>query len=146
MDDGHFKRISQAIGALAVVVSLVFVGYELQRTNDIAVVQSQHELLALQADMKSWLIDPEVVALLMTDRSELSTNERLVFDSLVGAWFDVYEAAYIASDRNILTDAQFKAWKNGLCTLPKHWFRAFRESINQNNYIQALVEGARDCE
>lgn len=36
-----YKLLSQLLGALAVLVSLLFFAYELKRNNDIAVVQSQ---------------------------------------------------------------------------------------------------------
>lgn len=139
------ENLGQILGGSAVVVSLLFVAYELRRTNDIAVVQSQHDLVSLNVEMKSWLTDPEIVELLMTDRSELSANEQLVFDAMVGSWFDLYEAAFIARERNILTDTQFRIWNNGMCTLPAHWFQAFDETINQNNYVPALVRATKEC-
>ena len=129
------------------VVSLVFVGYELKRTNDIAVVQTQHELLALLMDAKSWLMDPAVFELLnRKDLDHLSPEEKLLFDALIGSWFDIYEAAYIAQDQGILTDSQFIVWKKGMCNLPGHWRQAFSSSINNENYIDALVAGVKECE
>ena len=43
-----YKLLSQVLGAVAVLVSLLLVAYELKRNNDIAVVQSQYELLSLK--------------------------------------------------------------------------------------------------
>ena len=76
------KLLSQVLGALAVVLSLLFVAYELKRNNDIAVVQSQYELLSLQNDLRAMLADPNVLRVVTTrDLETLSEEERLLFRS-----------------------------------------------------------------
>ena len=142
-----FKFLSQLVGGLAVLASLVFVGYELKQNNDLAVVQSQNELLALNVEMKTWLTDPDTLSVLMAeDVSKLSKKEQLVFNSLVGAWFDMYELVYLSRDRGILTEEQFTAWRNGMCTLPVHWLEAFNTTINQGgNYLEGVEKGVQRC-
>jgi hypothetical protein len=141
-----FARISQVLGALAVLASLLFVGYELQRNNDLAVVQSQHELLGLQIGMKEWLTDPETLRILTTeDYTALPADEQLVFFALVGAWFDLYEAVFLARKRHIITDEQYLIWRNGMCTVPSHWLRAFQTMINQDNYLPEVIEEVDYC-
>lgn len=142
-----FKFLSQLFASLAVLASVVFVGYELKQNNDLAIVQSHYELLALNVEMKGWLTDPDTLAVLMTeDRSEFSKEEKILFLALVGAWFDLYELAYLSQDRGLFTDEQFVAWRNGLCTLPAHWLQAFESTINEgNNYMQDLRDGVQGC-
>ena len=140
------KFLSQFVGGLAVLASVVFVGYELKQNNDLAVVQSQYELLALNAEMKTWLTDPDTLSVLMAeDLSKLSKEEQILFKSLVGAWFDLWELVYLSQEKGILTEEQFSIWRNGLCTLPLHWLEAFDTTINEDNYLDALVEGVRNC-
>ena len=141
-----YKVLSQVLGGLTVLVSMGFVGYELKRNNDLAVVQSQHQLLELQVGMKATLADPNTLRILMTQDFELlNEEEQLLFIALVGSWFDLFEAAFLAQERGILTDEQFLVWKNGLCTLPDQWLKAFSAKINQNNFLDAVVEGVGDC-
>ena len=141
-----FKLLSQIFGALAALASLSFVGYEMKRNNDIAVVQSQFELLAIQGDLRSWLNDRDTLRIVMTrDIETLSEEEKLLFVSTLMAWFDLYELVYLARDRDVLTREQFAAWENGLCTLPAHWLKAFDTMISKGNYLEPLVEGVRAC-
>jgi hypothetical protein len=141
-----FARLSQILGALAVLASLLFVGYELQRTNDLAVVQSQHDLLSLQIVMKEWLTDRETLRILTTpDHTSLSSEEQLVFYALVGAWFDLYEAVFLARKRHIITDEQFIIWRNGMCTVPPHWLQAYPTVINRGNYLPEVTEAVAYC-
>ncbi|MFN1836042.1 hypothetical protein AB2B38_012325 [Balneola sp. MJW-20] len=146
MKKPFFGRFAPLLSGLAVLASLIFVGYELQRNNDLAIVQSQHNLITLNADMKTWLTNPEVLDVLMNEDVEgMSDKDRLLFVALVGGWFDLYEAAYIARERGILTDEQYKVWRNGMCTLPEHWLLNFESVINSDNYIESLVEGVQHC-
>ena len=146
LDKTSLKGVTQLLSGIAILASLLFVGYELKRNNDFAIVQSQHELISLNVEMKSWLTNPEVFDLLMTEDLEgMSPKQRLLFNYLVGSWFDMYEAAFIARERGILTDEQIKVWKNGMCSLPDHWLQAFENDINENTYVNALVEGVKRC-
>lgn len=61
-----YKPLSQVLGGLAALTSLFFVAYELKRNNDIAVVQSQYELIALQNDLRAMLADPNILRVVMT--------------------------------------------------------------------------------
>ncbi len=147
MDKPFFGRYTQLLSALAVLASLIFVGYELKKNNDLAIVQSQHELISLNVEMKSWLTDPEIFDLLITkDIESMSEKQRLLFTYLVGSWFDLYEAAFIARERGILTDEQIRVWRNGMCSLPEHWFLAFQNGLDENTYVEALVEQVKRCQ
>jgi hypothetical protein len=145
--DGSRRRLlGQLMGALAALVSLCFVGYELRRNNDIAVVQSQYELLALQVEMRTWLTDPNTLRVLMTeDVEQLSEAEQLLYLSSLTAWFDLFELVYLASERGVLTDEQFKIWSTGLCTLPDHWLASFDPLIHRDNFLDSVVTAVHSC-
>ena len=53
----NWTAAAERVGLIAVVVSLLYVGYEMKRNNDLAVVESQGDLLGLSLEMKSWLVD-----------------------------------------------------------------------------------------
>lgn len=146
LEGRSFGPYAQMLSGLAVLASLLFVGYELKRNNDLAIVQSQYELVSLNVQMKAWLTDPAIVTILMTkDVEDLTPEQRLVFEAMIGSWFDLYELAFIARQRAILTAEQIRVWENGMCSLPPHWFRAFEKNINRDNYIPALVEAVARC-
>jgi len=140
------KQLGQVLGALAVLVSLLFVAYELKRNNDISVVQSQYELLSLQNDLRAMLADPTVLRVVMTQNQEtLSEEEQLLFQSSVMAWFDLHELVFLASEQGVLSDEQFEAWNTGMCTLPKHWLSEFSTSLNQGNFMEPVVKRVEEC-
>lgn len=141
-----YKLLSQLFGALAVLLSLLFVAYELKRNNDIAVVQSQYELLSLQNDLRAMLADPGVLRVVMTrDVGTLSEDERLLFQSSVMAWFDLYELVFLAAEQGVMSDEQISVWAKGLCTLPEHWLTEFSASINEGNFMEPLVKRVEGC-
>jgi len=141
-----YKLLTQVLGALAVLVSLLLVAYELKRNNDIAVVQSQYELLSLQNDLRAMLADPNVLRVVTTrDPETLSEEDQLLYQSSVMAWFDLYELMFLAAEQGVMSEAQFRAWKKGMCTIPEHWLTEFSKTIDQGNFIEPLVKGVEDC-
>jgi hypothetical protein len=141
-----YKPLSQVLGALAVLMSLLLVAYELKRNNDISVVQSQYELLSLQNDMRAMLADPNVLRVVMTrDLETLSEEEQLLFKSSVMGWFDLFELVLFAAEQGVMSDEQFEAWKKGMCTVPEHWLTDFSTTINEGNFMEPLVKAVEDC-
>lgn len=141
-----YKLLSQVLGGLAVLVSLSLVAYELKRNNDIAVVQSQYELIALQNDLRAMLADPNVLSVVMTrDLETLTEEEDLLFRSSIMGWFDLFEIVFLAAEQGVLTNEQFASWKKGVCEVPDHWLEEFVTTIDQGNYMESVVEGVKDC-
>ena len=141
-----YKQLGQVLGALAVLVSLLFVAYELKRNNDISIVQSQYELLSLQNDLRAMLADPIVLRVVMTqDQERLSEEEQLLFQSSVMAWFDLHELVFLAAEQGVMSDEQFAAWTTGICTLPQHWLTEFSTSLNQGNFMEPVVKRVEEC-
>ena len=121
MKISRLKLLGQALGASAVLLSLLFVAYELKRNNDIAIVQSQQELLSLQNDMRAMLADPNVLRVVMTrDVETLTEEEQLLYRSSVMAWFDLFELVYLAAEQGVMSAEQFRAW--GGLVVVQEWF------------------------
>jgi len=140
------KQQSQVLGALAVLMSLLFVAYELKRNNDISIVQSQYELLSLQNDLRAMLADPNVLRVVMTkDQKKLSEEEQLLFQSSVMAWFDLFELVYLAAEQGVMSDEQFEAWRIGICIIPEHWLTEFSTSLNQGNFMEPVAKRVEEC-
>lgn len=142
----NWTSVSERIGLIAVVVSLLYVGYELKRNNDLAVVASQKDLVALQIEMRGWLIDKEIRRILFSDDlSQLSNEDMQTFLSMAMGWFDVFEHAFFSYERGVLSDEQLVAWKNGFCALPPTFFEAFDQHLYQGNYLDSLVSAVKEC-
>ena len=142
-----YEFLGKMLGGAAVLASLLFVGYELKRNNDLAVVQSQQELLAISVELKTILTDPDTMTVLMSPKQTAKDDkQQLLFVALVGAWFDLYELVILSERKGILTDDQYTIWMNGLCTLPEHWLTAFDDTINKaDNYLEEMSVHVRRC-
>ena len=142
----NWTSVSERIGLMAVVVSLLYVGYELKRNNDLAVVASQKDLISLQVEMRGWLVDKETRRILFSDDiSQLPNEDLQTFLSMAMGWFDVYEHVFLSYERGVLSDEQLVAWKNGLCTLPSTFFEAFDQHLCQGCYLDSLVSAVQEC-
>jgi hypothetical protein len=138
---------AERAGLIAVVVSLLFVGYEIKRNTDLAVVESQHDLLVLQVEMKGWFIDKEIRKILLADDiDQLQKDELQTLVYLAGSWFDLHEHVLLGYQRGVLSDEQMRVWSAGLCTFPPLWFEIFHTHINQDNYLDALVLAVKECQ
>ena len=143
----NWTTAAEKVGLIAVVVSLLYVGYEIKRNNDLGVVESQQALLVLLVEMKGWFVDKEIRKILLSDDiDELQKDDRQTLIYMVGSWFDIYEHVLLSHERGVLSDEQLRVWKAGLCTLPPVWFDIFDQHINQGNYLDSLVSAVKECD
>ena len=143
----NWTAAAERVGLMAVVVSLLYVGYEIKRNTDLAVVESQQELLSLVVEMKGWFLDEEIRKILLSDDiDQLKEDELQTLVYLAGSWFDLHEHALLGHERGVLSDEQLRVWKAGMCTFPPLWFKIFHTHINQNNYLDSLVSAVKECE
>jgi hypothetical protein len=143
----NWTTAAEKAGLIAVIVSLLFVGYEIKRNNDLGVVESQQELLALSVEMKGWLVNKEVREILFSDNiGQLQKDDLQMLVYMVVSWFDLYEHVLLSHERGVLSDEQLRVWGTGLCTLPPVWFDIFDNHINQDMYLDALVSAVKECD
>ncbi len=129
--------IAEIVGALAVVLSLVFVGLQLSRHTDEMVGAAHHELLALVNDNDDWLRDPAFAdALLRAEegRDALSDVEYLQVAYWIGQRLSVCENVHQRREDGMVDDQMWFAWSNGCADVlanptarevwaeRKHWF------------------------
>ncbi len=142
----NWASASERIGLVAVVVSLLYLGYEMKRNNDLAVVESQKDLVAMQIEMRGWLVEKDVRRILFADDlSQLSEEDLQTFLVMAMGWFDVHEHAIFSYERGVLSDEQLRAWNAGLCKFPPTFFVAFDQYLNEGNYLDSLVAAVKEC-
>ncbi len=143
----NWTTAAEKVGLIAVVVSLLFVGYEIKRNNDLGVVESQMELLVLSVEMKGWLVDKEIRKILFSDDiDQLQKDDVQTLMYMVISWFDLYEHVLLSHERGVLSDEQLRVWRAGLCTLPPVWFDIFDKHIDQSMYLDSLVSAVKECD
>jgi len=142
----NWTAAAEKVGLIAVVVSLLYVGYEMKRNNDLAVVESQANLLGLSFEMKSWLVDKEIRQITFSeDITQLPNEDQQTFFAMAGAWFDLYEFVFLSYERGVLSDEQLRIWKTGMCNLPPSFFDAYGKQIPDEMFLGSLGVAVKEC-
>ena len=108
--------LAEIIAAVAVVVSLVFVGLQLQRGTEEAIASTHQDLLLILNDNDNWLQDPVFAdALLRSEqgRSAVSDMEYLQIAYWVGQRLSLCESVFQRREDNLVDDDMWSAWANG---------------------------------
>jgi hypothetical protein len=108
--------IAEIVGAFAVVVSLLFVGFQLSRHTAEAIGASHHELIAITNDNDNWLQDPAFADTLLRSqegRDSISDSEYLQIAFWVGQRLTVCETVYQRRDDGLVDDDMWPAWSAG---------------------------------
>jgi hypothetical protein len=112
-------QIAEVVGALAVVISLLYVGSEI-RQNTLAVQDTSHQnSLALGHDIEAYLFDEafaETYESGLAVYSSLRGADKQKFDSFVSQNFNVWEYAFYARGRGTMQEDLWNGWDR--------WFRS----------------------
>lgn len=167
MKFGNWKDALEAIGLVAIVASLIFVGVQLRQDQVIARSELTSESFILMIALHKSLLDPEFASTYarMLDRTEdLSLEEMVQIDSLLGAVRTMYIRECYLRNRGIFVECDeivrdtvekyFGNWygqswwrlnkprsTDDLGSVPD-WIDAEIESIDPNKYRQMLKEAS----
>jgi len=112
-------QVAEVVGALAVVISLLYVGSEI-RQNTLAVQDTSHQnSLALGHALDVYLFDDafaEIYESGLAQYSALTGSEKRKFDTCVSQNFNVWEYAFYARDRGTMQEDLWNGWDR--------WFRS----------------------
>lgn len=109
----HWANWSQVIGAVAVVVSLVYVGLELDENTRVARNSTHGAILDMKMGWDSWLItDPGLAEIVARSRTagDLSPAERMRFERYVTSGLNIWEYAYYGHRDGVLDPEEWGAW------------------------------------
>ena len=99
--------IAEIIGAIAVVVSLLYVGTGV-RQNTNAIQSSNHQnLVAMDLNKNTWFRDPEFAALYesgLQDIDALSLAQARQFNTFLADQLNVWEYAFVTHENGLMED------------------------------------------
>ena len=121
MSTADISNLSQALAAIATVLGLVFVGYQIRQNTRATRAAAHHSvsdslneinrMLAESADLtKIWLTG-------MQDRKALSPEDRWRFDSVMRAYMHVCETMFVQSELGSGDDSIRLAEEEGIRTV-----------------------------
>ena len=115
-----WTAIAEIASAVAVVISLIYVGYEIRRSTLESDADVQAELLSYSRDRRVLVVENADLARILTkgytDPKSLTPEDALRFDNYVQLHFVAWERAFMASEAGILSDEIWQAWDD--------WFAA----------------------
>ena len=107
-------QLFEIVGVTAIVLSLLFVAFEIQQANRIAIVSTNNEVYASFSSINEIVMsDPEFADLLVRSSNaggdELSTVDRIRLSGWVRRHLNVWLPATIAHGNGMLTEDTYKS-------------------------------------
>ena len=109
-----WTAIAEIASALAVVLSLVDVGYEIRRSTLESDADVRAELLSYTRDRRVLVVENAGLARILTkgytDPATLTPEEALQFDNYVQLHFVAWEGAFLSREAGILSEENWRDW------------------------------------
>jgi len=116
-----FGRAVEIVGIIGIVVSLIFLGYELKRANDIAETEAVANIYSMNNEMTLAMVEnPElsrVFSQAQSDFDSMSADDRWTFYGLLEYMINVNEAAWKYYDKGVIREEESEYYTRGLCAL-----------------------------
>ena len=111
-----YASIAEVVSAFAVIVSLLYVGYEVRRTSTMSSREADAVLYERLRDANELLIETphlaELLAGTQTAPEELSAADHLRLMAFDENFFQSWELGWYYHEDGILTDASWREWDN----------------------------------
>lgn len=108
-----WAHVAEITGAIAVVVSLLYVGIQIRENTDAQLSQTEMNLFSLGFQLDEWHMDPAFVAIVAkgeADYDALTELERRQFDRHVGMTLNLWAYAWKSHVRGQIDDEEWRAW------------------------------------
>ncbi len=116
-----FGRVVEAVGIIGIIVSLIFLGYELKRSNDIAETEAVATIYSMTNEMGLVMAEnPElsrVFGQALSDFESLNSDDRWTLYVLLEYVINVNEVAWKYYDKGIINQEEADYYTRGLCKL-----------------------------
>jgi hypothetical protein len=131
----RWTAMAEIASAVAVVLSLIYVGYEIRRSTLESDADVQAELLSYSRAQRVLVVENGDLARILTkcyaDPADLTPEEALRFNNYVELHFVAWERAFMAGESGVLSGERWTAWDE--------WFAA---TANRDpDFIWARVRG-----
>jgi hypothetical protein len=108
-----WAMVAEIVGAIAVVISLVYVGVGIRQNTDAIMSTNHQNLLALDIDKNSWFRDPDFAALYesaLIDIDGLSAPQLRQFSTYVSDQMNIWEDIYITHEKGLIDDRVWEGY------------------------------------
>ena len=125
----EYALAAEIIGAIAVVISLIYVGVSVNQNTNAVMVANHQALVALDQATTDWFKDPDFAAayiISLGDAHKLSPVQQAQFSSYLADKFNAWEFAFLTHESGMMEDNIWQGWDGHYRTLLKQsggrWF------------------------
>ena len=109
----EYALAADIVGAVAVVVSLIYVGVSVNQNTAAVQVANHQALVALDQETSNWFRDPELAAAYEVAKKEvdkLSAVQRAQVGSFIAGKMNAWEFAFLTHDNGMMEDNIWEGW------------------------------------
>lgn len=146
-----WAHIAEITGAVAVVVSLLYVGYQVRENTAAQQSETEMNLFTLGFAWDEWWQDPEfvdIVARSSSDLNSLTEVERLRLQKYISLGLNLWAYSWKSHARGQIDDDEWRAWDNWFQSQmhTDAWLSAFEEfkpgyHIEFQRHVESVIEG-----
>ena len=145
----RWAHIAEIASAITVVLSLLYVGYELRRNTAVSAVDAGQHLAEMAQELNLYANQLDIATIVVKaekDFSSLTDVERTVFVELVRSHFNLWEHAFYSHNEGILDDPIWAIWNSSYChEIPAVWFKAFETYSGGTGFLPGFLELQESC-
>jgi len=145
----RYAHIAEIAGAITVVLSVLYLGYEIRRNTATAEVASAQNLMALDQQMSTWLMDPRISSIVVKARNDLaslSEEERETFRIVVWSGLGIWEHAYFSHEMGIVDVHSWTIWNTSICTwMERSWLEIDYLELSEENFRPGFLKHVDTC-
>ncbi len=145
----EYALVAEIVGAVAVVVSLIYVGLGVRQNTDAIQVANHQAIVAMDMEKNSWLRDSEFSATLLNARQDigsLSPAELEQVSTFSADTFNAWEFAFLTYNSGAVEEFIWRGWdgfyRSMLQEDPYRWFwKGSGENFSPdfNSYIESII-------
>ncbi|MCP5347708.1 MAG: hypothetical protein R3F41_08850 [Gammaproteobacteria bacterium] len=125
----EWALVAEIVGAVAVVISLIYVGVSVRQNTDAIMVSNHQSIVAMDIERNTWYRDLEFAALYelaLQDYEQLSPPQLRQFRTFVADTFNTWEYGFITHSRGMMDDTIWDGWdqyyRSELTKVSYQWF------------------------
>ena len=158
MSESRTLSWQQALGFIGVIVSLLFVAYELKQSRDIATAEMYLNTKQLEFEALSLMLTPEMVRPVinkLASGEELLPRERVILHEFSDVWLDISDSIHFQYQMGLVTREVWEAERAQIRDLLKiecfsertlHWGDRNRASfLDDIADLIAVAPSHEDC-
>ena len=145
----RYANIAEIVVAITVVISVLYLGYEIRRNTTASNMEATQNLLVLDQQVSDWLLDPHINSIVVKARNDLaslSEEEREAFRMVVWSLFTVWENAYFSHEKGVLADYLWRGWNSSYCDwMDKNWLDFMTSQVSEGTFQPGFLEHVDAC-